>query len=403
MKQSNMRSGIKEYGHKLNVLLRLLLYCRSVAPKEMAIVLTITIIKGFSTIVILFALQNLIDAIYAEYLSVEGDFTTAIFWVIVLILTILINRLLETLGRIPLDHAQEIVKVKCKEEIMDKAYRLSLSDFDRSLFHDRLSRVNQGMDERFFSTMTFIFQMMTQTITVVSILMYLIFMHWLIPVVLGIGSFVFTLVYIKVFKEKYVLHREQTTSARKLDYLGKLMTSRDAASEIRLYGLRNHLLQEWRSLNMSLLGERLKLNRREFRLRALSSGGHTLIFASVLLGIILLGTRGVLSVGQYAAFVRAVISFQNELNGLMLNVASVHDDLRYIDEFFSYLDLDEEKRDGIHPASDQSIKETIAFDQIAFSYPGNESMVVKDLNLKIKAGEKNCISRRQWVRKIYAN
>src|SRR5699024_9722244 len=146
-----------------------------------------------------------------------------------------------------------------------------------------------------------------------TILIYLVFINWLIPVILLIGSVVFTLLKAKVFNERYILDRKQTTPARKLSYLGSLMTARDAARELRLYGLKSYLKENWNKINSSLIGERIALTRKESIIDALGSIGNTLTFGISLMIIILLIMRDALSIGQFAAFLNAVMTFQQDI------------------------------------------------------------------------------------------
>lgn len=270
----------------------------------------------------------------------------------------------------------------------EKAYRLSLAEFDRPQLYDHLVRVNQGMDQRLFLTMTFMVQMITQVSSIISILVYLLFINWLIPLILFFGSIVFTLLQVKVFKERYLLDRQQTTPGRKVAYLSHLMTARSPARELRLYGLQDYIKKEWNKINANLISDRLKLTRKESSIEIVGSSGNTLTFAVTLMIIIALLMRGALSVGQYAAFLRAVISFQQDLTNFMYNIAIIQADLRYIEDFFVYLDLQDEQRKGIPLNSNEGIKKGIHFKDVEFAYPEMKDLVIKGVNLEIKPGEK---------------
>ncbi|WP_199614022.1 ABC transporter ATP-binding protein [Paenibacillus alkalitolerans] len=376
------------YRRSFGTLLRLLRLCAKLSPKEMAVVMAINSVRGFIPLAVLFSLQNLIDAVGDAAAGRQGVSQQVTVWLAAFVLALLLSRFMQFFGDLIASHVQEIVKERCQREIMQKAYRLSLADFDQSEFYDRLKRVNKGMDRRFFTTMSFIFHIITEVFSLVSILFYLVFIHWAIPLALFAGSLTFTLVLVRSLKEKYLLHRKQTTPGRQLQYLGSMMTTRDTASELRLYGLKDHVLQAWTLLNRQLIGERLKLARREYRLNLFSSTGHTFTFALVIIGMFLLGTKGLLSIGKLAAFLRAVQSFQRDLNHMMWTTALVQNDLRYIEDFFEYLDLPEEERTGIELPAGQPLKLGIQFCNVGFAYPGNDYMVLKDLDLDIRPGEK---------------
>ena len=375
-------------GNRFWTLLRLLRLCAKLSPIGMASVLVIQLVQGLHPLAVLFSLERLVDAIGAAVQARQGITREAAFWLSAFALSLLSSALMHVIANLVSSHVQEVVKERCQSEIMQKAYRLSLADFDQAELYDQLRRVNRGMDRRFLSMMTYIFSMVSDTVSVVSTLSYLLFIHWAVPLAFAAGSFVFTLVVVKSLKERYLLHRRQTTPERQLHYLNQLMTSREAAAELRLFGLQNYVLDAWTALHGRLLGERLALARRDYRRHLVSSAGHTLVFALVIMGLFLLGTQGLLSIGKLAAFLRATQSFQNNMIHVMWTAALIQNDLRYIDDFFAYLDLAEEKRTGIELHRDAPLRLGIRFRGVGFAYPGTDRPVLRQLDLDIRPGEK---------------
>lgn len=368
--------------------IRLINFSRKIALKEVVYIGVISGMIGITSFILLFSLEGLIDAISLAITAETNDYGSVMFWLIALIIVILFTRLLSIFGRVMTDHFQEKLKEKIREGIIEKAYRLSLANFDRADFYDRLGRVNHGMDKRLYSTMTFIVQMITQLSSIISIIVYLLLINWLIPVVLLFGSVLATILKAGVFKKRFVLSRKQTTPARKLSYLGGLMTGRGPARELRLYNLQDYIKQEWNQINSSLIEERLGLTRKETVRDMIGSSGNTLTLGMTLLIIIFLLMREALSIGQYAAFIRAVMTFQDQLTQFMYNMVIIQSDLRYINDFFVYMDQEEEKRVGIPFNPEDKMGQGIQFHHVNFSYPESTDLVIKDVNFKIRPGEK---------------
>ncbi|WP_318615732.1 ABC transporter ATP-binding protein [Sporosarcina sp. YIM B06819] len=358
----------------------------SIASKEMAIMLVLTISLGLLPLLSIFSLQQLVNAI-SQLGDAVGFPSTTILWMALLILALVLQSVGNIYGNMSRDHIQERIKARIQKLIISKTHKLSLAQFENGELYDKLQRANNGLENRLFSTMAFTFQSITHVITLVSLLIYLLFIHWSIPLVLLVGSVIFTLVQVRLFIERYILDREQTTEMRKLSYFERLMTTREAAREIRLYQLGNHLKGNWHALNDKLRKERLGLVRRESRLEMISSGGNTLTFAFVLTGIVYFATLGLLSVGQYAAFIRAVLQFQSDMSNLLWDIALIDNDLRYIQDFFDYLELPEETVSGIE-LLEKSLVKGIACEQISFTYPGSDQSVFSQIDLAIKPGER---------------
>lgn len=365
--------------------------CRKIAFKEVMLVSIISLIIGSISFMMLLSVENLVDAISLNVVEEGKDYTKIITWLIVFIIVIVLSKVLTVFGRVINSHLQEKLKEKCKQHILEKAYSLSLADFDNPKLYDSLVRVNRGMDQRLFSTMAFMVQMMNQFVSLISILIYLLFINWFIPLILLVGTIIFTLFQVKVFKERYILEKEQTTASRKLNYLTTLMTTRMPAKELRLYGLERYFQKEWNELNASLINERMNLVKKEAKTEAVGLNGHSFTFFFILILILQLIKGGLLTIGQYAAFIRAVISFQKDMSDFLYNLAIIKNDLRYIQDFFFYLNLPDEKREGTLLQNDRAQRRTIRLEEVGFTYPETRKEVLREISFDIKPGEKIAI------------
>lgn len=385
---SKKQSKWKETSERWKYVARLFKLVSSTAPKDMIFMLMITIVIGLIPLLSIFSLEKLVNAItQLSVVETEGLPTRTILWGALFIAALFLQSIVHIYGGMLNDQIQERIKFRIQKQIIEKTHRLSLSQFEDPELYNQLQRANRGLEDRLFSTMTFLFQSISGIITLGALLVYLLFIHWAIPVILFIGSVIFTLFRIRLFIEQYILQRKQTTDVRKLGYFEGLITAREAAREVRLYGLGSHLKQNWKTLNRKLRHERLAIARRESKLELISSTGNTSVFALVLTGIVYLATLGMLSVGQYAAFIRAVLEFQEEMTNVLWSIALIDSDLRYVKDFFDYIDLPEEELGSIALTEDQ-LTEGIVCNQVDFAYPGAKEKVLKNIDLAIKPGER---------------
>lgn len=385
-KKGELRVLLNRWGY----LLRFFKLMLSLAPKEIVIILMITILSGFIPLLSIVALEQLVNSIALLSDTTATFPTEVIIWVSLFIGAIILQSTSNIYGRMLKDHAQEKIKMSIQEQTIKKTHRLELAQFENAELYDQLQRANSGVEINLFSTMNSIFQFITLIITLTSLLAYLMLIHWAIPLILFIGSVIFTMIKIGIFIERYMLDRKQTTDIRKLDYLDRLMTFRDAAREIRLYDLADHLREHWNELNVKTRDERLHLANKESKRELISSSGNTITFAIVLTGIVYLASMGMLSVGQYAAFIQAVIQFQSELIHFFMSITFIDNDLRYIKDFFEYLDLPEEQVTGEH-VSFNTLNENIELENVSFSYPGSSKSVLSNIDLTIKPDERIAI------------
>ncbi|WP_062104327.1 ABC transporter ATP-binding protein [Bacillus niameyensis] len=378
----------KDLMNRWKYLFKLFKLLLSTAPKEVLIIMFVTICMGMIPLLSVFALQQLVNAITQLGGHASPGFPMQlILWVLLFIFALILQFVGNIFGGMIRDHMQERMKADIQRLIIKKTHQLSLAQFENPELYDQLQRANRGLESRLFSTMAFIFQSISDFITIVSLLIFLFFIHWSIPLILFIGSTIFTLVRIRLFTEQYILDRKQTTEMRKLGYFERLMSTRESAREIRLFGLGDHLRGKWKALNIKLMDERIHLARRESRLEWVSSSGNTLTFSIVLTGVVYIATLGLLSVGQYAAFINAVLQFQEALGNLFWSIALINNDLRYIKDFFDYLELPEEQSEGALLLK-EPLKQGIACENMSFVYPGTKEQVFKNINLHVYPGER---------------
>jgi len=351
----------------------------------MAINAGATLLMGLAPLLSLLALRHLVDA--AVWAAGGGRLATALWWTAALAGAWCLQAGIETLGRLVRDQIQERLKAQLQERVIAKAQGVPLAAFEQAQYYDQLQRIEHGLDDRLFSTMRFMFEMGNQAVTLAALVLYVAAADWVLPVILTAGSALFLLVRVRLLREKFILGRKQTERQRRLAYLAALMTGREAAAEIRLFGLRDHLLGAWTGLHEELRDERLALARRELRLEGTGTSGHSLTFGLALAVVVTLVAGGRLTVGQYAAFVATVQQFQMALFGLFWNVALIDNDLRYIRDFFLYMDLPEEKP-GPARLPNGRLRQGIRFERVRFTYPGSDRPALDGIDLQIRPSER---------------
>jgi len=83
--------------------------------------------------------------------------------------------------------------------------------------------------------------------------------------------------------------------------------------------------------------------------------------------------------------------FENNLDGLFTDIASLYEMALRIDDTYQFFNLKPSFPDGKIELKKFKNPPEIVCDNISFKYPNTERFVLKDLNLRIKAGEKLAI------------
>jgi ATP-binding cassette subfamily B protein len=311
---------------------------------------------------------------------------------------------------------QARLKARAQERLLAKASRLSLAAFERPDFYDQLLRAERGIEARLLNTVEYLMPIPADLLAAVGLLLYVGSAHFLLPVVLLAGLLPITVTNTRNFRKRYALERKQAAPERMMQYLGDLMVERQAAAEIRLFGMQDYLLGKRQRLFAQLRQERLGLAREHLRRGVLSMTGEQLTAGLVLAGVVALIARGHLSVGYFAAYWTAAERFRSSLGFLLSSVTVIDTDLRYVGDLFDYLDIAEERgasvqerqsgrgdpaqeptptgrddprfRIGFHAALASDGVPTIRFEEVSFAYPGSERPVLDRIDLTLHPGER---------------
>jgi ATP-binding cassette, subfamily B, bacterial len=398
---------------------RLLRLLWELSPRAMAINAGVTLLIGLAPLLPLVALRHLVDA--ATRVTAGAALSRVLGWTVALVAARCMQSGVSAAGGLVQDRVREQLRTEIQARVIARAQALPLAAFEQTELYDQLQRIERGLDQRLLNTMGALFSIGNLTLTLAALLLYVGTAHGALPVILTAGTLPSLLLRVRILRERYLLERKQTERHRRLHYLGELMTGREAAAEIRLFGLRDTLLGAWSRLHRELRDERLTLARREFRIDGAGHSGQALTLGLALAVVVALIAGGRLTLGQYAAFAGAVQGFQGSMLAFLESLALLDSDLRYIRDFFLYLDLPEEAS-ADHPLPTAAELSTapasvsgrqispgvtelasedagaavggprstvhIRFQGVSFTYPGSERPALRAIDLRLRPGER---------------
>src|SRR5690606_5438171 len=186
-------------------------------------------------------------------------------------------------------------------------------------------------------------------------------------------------------EERYRLRRQQTPEQRRVDYLVQLLTDREAAKELRLYGLGGFLIDTWHRAALKLRNERLRLARmQQIRIGA-ARAAAILGFAGALALLLLQSVRGIVSLGGFVALMQAATRFQNQLIQVLRQIGNVYAGSLYLGDLQAFVQF--ERVAAGQRALDPAQPCRIDFENVSFAYPDGPD-VIKDVSFTIYPGEK---------------
>jgi len=299
------------------------------------------------------------------------------------VLSDLLGRLVSLLDSL----LSERFSIATSVRLMEHAATLDLEDFEDSELQDRLERARRQASGR----MTLTSQLFGQAQDVVTILSFgaglVVYAPWLIvllivalvPAFLGEAHF---------NAQSYALAYSRTPEQRELDYVRHTGASVETAKEVKIFGLHGFLINRYRELAASFY--------RANRLLAFRRAGWGGVFTAlgtvgyyVAYGFMAWRTvAGEFTIGDLTFLAGSFRRLRNLLEGLLIGFSHTAGQALYLDDLFSFFEIEPEIRSPANPRPFPSrIAQGFAFEDVGFSYPGADRWAVRHLNFTLHAGE----------------
>jgi len=272
--------------------------------------------------------------------------------------------------------------------VMKHAAQLDLAAYEDPIFYDRLERARVQATDR-LGMIQSIGRLVQQVITTVSLSISIaLFSPWLllmlvtgvIPAFLGESHFAF-LGYSKNFR--------QTPIRRQLDYLRVLGGSKEAAKELKLFGLAHYLTERFSRLSNQIYNEDVALARRRLVAGSFLSMIGTTGYYSAYVFVIWRTIGGVLSIGELTFLAGAIQQASSNIQQIFSTVSSIADQALFLTDLIAFFEMRPAitSKPNALPAP-RPVVRGFEFRNVAFRYPGNPRLVLDGLNFHFHPGER---------------
>lgn len=273
-------------------------------------------------------------------------------------------------------------------QVMEHASHLDLQSYEDPVFYDRLERARVQATDRLgmIQSIGRLFQQAVTTISLsVAILWFspwllLILVACLLPAFLGESHFAF-LSYAKNFR--------QTPARRELDYLRQLGGSKEAAKELKLFNLSDFFTKRFIGIWNGILDENMELNRKRLiavsLLAILSTGGYYGAYVWVIFKTV----TGVFTIGTLTFLTQSIMNASGNISQIFSTLSSIADQALFLTDLLAFFDMKPSVCSKPHALlAPRPIKKGFEFQDVRFSYPGTERLILNSLNLRIEPGER---------------
>jgi ATP-binding cassette, subfamily B, bacterial len=273
-------------------------------------------------------------------------------------------------------------------QVMDHASQLDLQAYEDPVFYDRLERARVQATDR-LGMIQSIGRLFQQTITTISLSAAILFFSpWLlvllivclVPAFLGESHFAF-LSYAKNFR--------QTPVKRELDYLRQVGGSKEAAKELKLFGLSGFLTGRFTTLSNQIFDENLGLYRRRLIAVSFLSTLSTAGYYGAYFWVIFQTVNRVFSLGTLVFLTQSIMAASTNISQIFSTLSSIADQALFLTDLLAFFEMKPtvtSKRNAL-PAP-RPIVRGFEFRDVSFSYPGTQRRVLNGLNFQLEPGER---------------
>jgi ATP-binding cassette subfamily B protein len=271
--------------------------------------------------------------------------------------------------------------------LMEHAATLDLEDFEDSELQDRLERARRQTMGR-ATLMGQIFGQAQDVVTIAAFAAGLVaYAPWLIallllalaPAFLGEAHF---------NAQSYSLTWARTPERRELDYVRQTGASVETAKEVKIFGLNAFLIERYRELAEKIYQENRRLAARRAGWGSLLATVGTLGYYVAYAFIALRTLRGDFTIGDLTFLAGSFRRLRNLLEGLLIGFSQVAGQALYLDDLFSFFEIEPEIVSPAHPRPFPApIRRGFTFEDVGFRYPGAERWAVRHLTFTLRAGE----------------
>src|SRR6476646_6313722 len=273
-------------------------------------------------------------------------------------------------------------------QVMKHAAELDLIAYEDPVFYDRLERARVQATDRLgmIQQIGRLIQLVITTTTVsVTIIVYspwlmLLLVAGVLPAFLGESHFAF-LGYAKNFR--------QTPVRRQLDYLRQVGGSKEAAKELKLFGLSQFLTQRFTKLSDGIYEENVALSRRKLIAGAFLSVIAFAGYYSAYLFVIWKTVTGAYSIGLWYLLSGAILQASSNIQQIFSTVSGIADQALFLTDLLAFFDLQPTIRSkpDARPAP-RPIVRGFEFRNVSFRYPGSPRLILDGLNFHLRPGER---------------
>ncbi|MDG0810198.1 ATP-binding cassette domain-containing protein [Cohnella rhizosphaerae] len=393
-----------------NFLTRVLPLLWRLSPRLFAASVAVHLLQAAIPTLQLYWTQALIDAVAAAARQEPGAWSRAGLLLGLQGATYALEHAIRFGGAYVLAATKQKANFELNRSVIDKCARLPLVYFDQPDYYDKLQRVSKGVEYRGVSILEHGFQLLQSVFTIAGFLVVLASLHYSLALGMLLLVIPIFVVNIRIGQQKYRQIVHQTPASRRAEYFAELLKGRDAAKEMRVFGLFDYMKAQWRTLYWVNAGEQIALEKRSLLKQFWTETFSMAVTTGTAFYLLFLTVRGSLTLGHFAALTQALATTRHQLIIAVVNLSRIHEEMLFMNEWLAFLALPEESgaarleaersKAGKGEADESELASSrlrgasrsgrapagISVRGLTFAYPGQSEPTLRDISFDAPAG-----------------
>ena len=367
-----------------------------VSPGYFLISCAIMIVTALIPAAIIYMTKVIVDGV-VEAASGGGHWTDLVTPVAVVFALWLVETLLGTVSGMVQSMLSERVQFSARERIVEKAGSLDIAFYENPKFYDQLRHAQDQLYQVTGIVWSSI-GLLRSGVGLTAMAGLLTLLHPFAIVVLFVTVLPSLLMQGFFARLWFDFDTQWVRNYRMLDYLQRLLTSRDSAKEVRIFTLKDALVDRFRDFRQNQLRAYLRMQFRSMRVRTGLDVVSLAGVASIWAYAVYQAALARITVGDLTLVFNAAQQARSQLNALVGSGGQIYEEALLATRFFDLLDMDPQSVEAAlvppptSPApTPKPITRGIEFRNVSFKYPATDKWILRDVSFEVPARSKVAI------------
>lgn len=276
-----------------------------------------------------------------------------------------------------------------ENRIFEKAERVKYELLESPSYYDAYSKINANVSTYVLRFVEDIHKSAVGIInTAIGIGILISHRAWF-GIILALLEIPLAALNLKYYDYQIQLRRRDAPKRRHIKQLNGLLSKKESVIDVKMNGAGDFILDKLNEDYTDLYDSLCKKNKARIFADSIIDVLHDLRDAAALLFYLLRVISGSITVADYTLMISLIEKAVSAVKDPVEYFGIIIDDLQYVNDYYAFVGLEDERigKENVSISRDNTVPCELELENFSFSYPESDSVVLDNINLKIKAGE----------------